>query len=220
MTSTASITPINSYKWTSNEHRLSSGDSILILTDTFGYWEKMYPCSVEQEWFRVGAVNLTNNEVGFWRFSIDDAAAMLKAGRSSPPWTDAFGILVKRDIHLSGKSTGRYAVTVTNVDVSDTLLAEVGHLREMFRRKGHEPNSSLGMWSELERKANTAIAIEKVALRMTGVFKAVDVRKAVGDDVNVGPTLHRLVRNKRLTLNGKKYQVAPPIIIERVDWTG
>ena len=69
-----------SFYWSPDERRLSSGDRILILTDIHCDSSRWHHSSALQEWFRVGGIDLKTNRVGFFRFSIDDARALLQAG--------------------------------------------------------------------------------------------------------------------------------------------
>jgi len=211
-----------SFYWQPKESRLSSGDKILIVTDIYTFREALYPCSAKQAWFRVGAINLKDNSVGFWRFSLDDARALLKCGIAPPPWTEPqnIGLRIKRERHVKG-SRGRFKVTVTPVSVDPAILAKATALRKHFQRKGHDPNVLPGIWDDLLPRVAAEISIQEAALAMVGIFKAADVRRVVGDHINVSPVLRRLVREGRLTPVGKKkYIVSAPAIIDRSDWTG
>jgi hypothetical protein len=209
------------FRWYPEERRLSSGDQILIVTDIYCYRSRMVRSARDQQWFRVGAVNLKDLTVGYWRFSIDDAKAILKAG-IAPPWTQPLGegIQIKRDLHVTGSRMGRYKVTITTVSVPPEIAVEAADLRKLFERKGHQSNLVPGSWSRQQQSANRKLAVERAALSQAGVFKAAQVKEIVGAGINVTPDLSRLVEEGRLTRVGKKrYVVTPPKIVERADWT-
>src|SRR5947209_4397721 len=83
------------------EKRLSSRDLIWILTDICGYSSSFHEWSPEQQWFRVGVYDLGTKKLGYVRFGIDDARALLTAGLQPPPWPQpaARGVEVTRQAH-------------------------------------------------------------------------------------------------------------------------
>jgi hypothetical protein len=214
--------PPPALRWCPEERRLSSGDRIFIVTDIHCYSSSMVQSAREQQWFRVGAVNLSDMTVGYWRFSIDDAKAILRAGIGAPPWTQALGegIQIKRDLHVTGSRMGRYRVTITTLSVPPEIAAMAAELRKVFERRGHQPNFVPGSWKSPQQNANQALAVERAALSRVGVFKAAGVKAIVGAGIKVTPVLSRLVEEGRLTRVGKKrYIVTPSRIVERADWT-
>lgn len=219
--------PSPSFFWQPKEMRLSSGDRILIVTDIYTYRESLYPCSARQAWFRVGAVNLKDNRVGYWRFSIDDARALLKSGLPLPSWDSpqSVGVEIKRLCHATGNKMGRFHVTASLVSVPAEVLAKTHALRNHFERKrGHVPNFVPGSWDGLAKVVAREIAIEAAALVMVGIFKAGAIQKLAGKAVKsdqITRVLRRLVEEGRLTpVSPKRYEVATPKIIPRLDWTG
>ncbi|MEI9941980.1 MAG: hypothetical protein WDO69_32605 [Pseudomonadota bacterium] len=214
--------PPPALRWYPEERRLSSGDQIFIVTDIHCYSSRMVRSARDQQWFRVGAVNLKNLTVGYWRFSIDDAQAILRARIVAPPWTHPLseGIQIERARHVTGKRMGRYKVTVTTVSVPPEVIAKASELRAHFTRKGHQPNFVVGAWAGRQQSASRALAVENAAMRRVGIFKANRIKVIVGAGINVTPVLARLVEEGRLTKVGaKKYVVTPPKIIDRADWT-
>jgi len=214
--------PPPALRWYPEERRLSSGDRIFIVTDIHCYSSRMVRSARDQQWFRVGAVDLRDLTVGYWRFSIDDAKAILKLG-IAPPWTQplAEGIQMKRHLHVTGSRMGRYRITITTVSVPPETVAKAAELGKLFERKGHQPNFAPGSWSSQQQRANRKLAVERAALSQEGVFKAARVKKIVGAGINVTPDLSRLVEEGRLTRIGKKrYVVTPPKVVGRTDWTG
>jgi hypothetical protein len=215
--------PPPALRWYPEERRFSSGDQIFIVTDIHCYSSRMVKSARDQQWFRVGAVNLKDLTVGYWRFSIDDAQAILRAQIVAPPWTQPLseGIQVERARHLTGKRMGRYKVTVTTVSVPPEVIAKASELRAHFTRKGHQPNFVVGAWAGRQQSANLKLAVEKAAMSRVGTFKAARVKAIVGGGVTVTPVLSRLVKEGRLTRVGKKrYVVTPPMIVDRADWVG
>lgn len=188
------------FTWMPQERRLSSGDSILILTDVQIYTSSMYHWASEQLWFRVGAIDLKTNEVGYFRFSTDDARAMLAAGVPPPPWVSpqTVGLTVKRLSHSTGKVMGRYKVSIVSQPIPVNILADVPAIAKAFQRLGHKPNAVPGSWSKLVAAQAQEEAIENAALSIDGVFKAGDVKAMVGETVNVTPVLRRLIQEGRL----------------------
>jgi hypothetical protein len=127
---------------------------------------------------------------------------------------------VKRIAH-TGQEKGRFKVEITLIDLDD---ASTWIGPQAFHRAGHRPNATWGMWHKLASRVALEQAIETTALSMVGRFSAGDLKKALGQDVNVGHVLARLVDEKRLLPSGKKkgarYEVAPPNLPLRTDWTG
>jgi hypothetical protein len=219
--------PSLSFYWHPRERRLSSGDQILVVTDIYTYSEGLYPSSSEQTWFRVGALDLRDNSLGFWRFTLDDAKGLLKVGFQPPPWgaPQPFGVRIKRDCHVSGNRMGRFRVSVTPVFVDAAILAKVPAMRKEFQRRGHRPNIAFGAWRELAARVAVEIRIEQAALGMVGSFAARDVRKATGASAaDVTSALKRLVQEGKLAPSGKKrgtrYEIPPAPIATRLDWVG
>jgi hypothetical protein len=130
----------------------------------------------------------------------------------------ALGIALHRESH-GGNREGRYRTRATLLDLDPEIIALAPMARKKFASEGHYPNSTLGMWRDLELRARLENAIERAALGMSGIFKASDVRAIVGSGINPSSVLKRLVLEGRLILvSAKKYMVAPPQIVERADW--
>lgn len=220
---TYELSPNFTFSWQA-EQRIRSRNRIWIVSDIHQHSASFYPWSHLQRWFRVGAVDLASGCIGYFRFGVDDARAMLKAGLPQPPWEQPlpYGISIIRASH-DGEAKGRYFVEVTQEHLDPQLLAMGPDVRKKFARAGHKPNASPGMWQELLDRVQLEKEIETTALSMFGEFSAGDVKKALGKDVNVTPVLQRLVRQNRLAQFGKKrgtrYQLAPPDIPTRADWT-
>lgn len=207
------------------EKRLSSGDRVWILTDTYMEWHSFRSDSTPRKWFKVGCFDLKTNKICYVRFSLDDARGLLRAGFSPPPWTAPLstGIEVTRLAHDAVRE-GRFKVEIREVNVPADVVSLAPVARAMFARDGHWANSTLGMWKDLEARVSLEKEIEATALRMSDWFSAGDLKKKLGKPVNVTPVLTQLVQEKRLLPKGKKrgakYLVTPPEIVERVDWTG
>jgi hypothetical protein len=210
--------------------RLSNGDRIFILTDTSSYSSAMYGRSAEQQWYRVGAVDLRTGHLGYFDFSTDDARQMVKSGLVPPRWAEhqKVGIELVRLSHGS-QTQGRFKEKVTLIDLDHELLAQGPMLRRYFEQKiGFTGNSSpAGMWEAHVAWAARENAIEAAALSMVGSFSAGDVTRAAGLDKlgSITGLLSRLVAEGRLVSNegrrrARRYEVACPKILERIDWTG
>jgi DNA helicase TIP49 (TBP-interacting protein) len=102
---------------------------------------------------------------------------------------------------------------MTAIELPDDLVALGAYLRRQFRTHATKVNSTRGMWQDLVDAVAVVKRIEQVALSMTGVFSAKDVRKIVGDKVNVTPVLTNLCKRELLQRIGEKrgtrYAVAP-----------
>lgn len=216
--------PTPSLQW-QPEKRLLSGDRVWILTDTYMEWRSFRNDATPQRWFKVGCYDLKTNRIGYVRFSIDDARGLLRANFTPPPWPTGLpvGFEVKRLAH-GGGGEGRFKVDILPLDVPSDVLSLAPVAVAMFARDGHWANSTHGMWKDLAARVAQEQTIESTALAMQGWFSAGDLKKKIGQPVNVTPVLARLVQEKRLVPTGKKrgakYQVAPPVVVERLDWVG
>ncbi len=218
---TANTPPL---KW-QEDKRLKDDHKVWLITDAKTYTSGMYGCSKEQRFYRVGGLDLATNCLGYFKFSTDDVRAMLKSGIDPAPWKSArqFGVGLTRHCHGSQKE-GRFRESVCLIELDPALLTQGPALRAYFEeRLSFHGNVDPGMWSEMVAWAARENRIETAALLMVGWFAAGDLKKVVGLDENVTTTLSRLVREGLLTPNGEKrrlarYMVAPPKIVERVDW--
>lgn len=207
------------------EKMLHAGDRIVILTDIQTVWSRYLDYSPEQELFRVGAYDARTMKIGFVKFGRDLAFDILMGSVSAPPWNASslpIGIEVHRRSH--GKhAEGRFRGDVSLFDVEPDVLAIVPEAKRRFRQEGHSPNATIGMWAKLEERAKSELAIEATALAMDGEFRAGAIKKVVGKvkGDQISRVLRRLVDEGRLKrASKKKYEVAPPKIIPRLDWTG
>lgn len=214
--------PSSSVLWQPERH-LRDDDRIVILTDVQIVWSRYYDYSPEQELFRVGAYDARTRKIGFFKFGRDLAFDSIMGGVPVAPWGAAvlpIGIEVHRRSH-GNNAEGRFRGSVSVFDVEPEVLAIVPEARRRFRQEGHAANGAVGMWSKLEERAKSELAIEKAALGMVGVFKVEDIRAIVGDEKRISRVLRRLVEEGRLTpVSPKKYKVTPPKILPRLDWTG
>lgn len=207
------------------EKRFSSGDRIFIVTDTYTYRSSYLDFATEQQWYKVGAVDLATNRLGYFRFSIDDAKAIVRARVSPPPWVQPLpaGLELVRVAHKKG-GAGRFPERVTLLDLEPEMIAIGPAARRRFDADAHHPNSVPGMWQAMVAAFALEQRIESAALSMVGTFSAGDIKDVVGGSANVTPVLQRLVKERRLVRSGRKrgakYQVAPPLIPARVDWSG
>ena len=185
--------------------RLSSGDKIWILTDVETSTSSFYPWSTEQEWFTVGAYDFRSECIGFFKFSLDDARGLLRAGLPAPPWNapQASGIEVSRLAHDNGEAKGRFVVTVKLVDIDPKLAGITAAAKRAFWDAGLTPNAEPRMWSDLAAAVAEQKKIESVALGRTGLFTAKDVQAAVGIGASVLPVLKKLVEDGRLERFGR-----------------
>lgn len=207
------------------EKMLHAGDRIVILTDVQIVWSRYYDYSREQELFRVGCFDARTMKIGFFKFGRDPAFDMLKGGVIAAPWGSSalpIGVEFHRRSH-GNHAEGRFRGKVSVFDVEPEVLAIVPEARRRFREAGHCSNATIGMWSKMEVRAKSELAIEKAARAMVGVFKAGAIKNLVGTvkSDQITRVLRRLVEEGRLTLvSAKKYEVATPKIIPRLDWTG
>lgn len=205
------------------EKMLHAGDRIVILTDVQILWSKYFDFSPEQELFRVGGFDARSGCIGFFKFGRDLAFDMIMGGVPVAPWGAGvlpIGIEIHRRSH-GNNSQGRFRGKVSLLDVAPDVLAIVPEARRRLRQEGHAPNATVGMWSDLEERAKSELAIDAAVVAMVGEFKASDVRKIVGDDKRISRVLRDLVRDGRLTpVSAKKYVVTPPKLVTRLDWTG
>jgi hypothetical protein len=196
--------------WNPTERRLRSQDKILIVTDVYTYRESKYDSATEQQWFQVGAIDLDSNEVGMFKFSVDDARAMVKIGVAPPPWAAAhtFGLHIVRQAHVTGHSTGRFAETIQRVNVAPAILALVPKARSFLKSLMPTPNAQPGIWSKLVAAADLESKTIAAIMTIKDVFKASDVTDLVPDAGNVSPLLKRLVGERRiLRVTKKTYRV-------------
>jgi hypothetical protein len=204
--------------------RLRSGDKIWIVTDTFECYSRYYDFSDEQLWFKVGAIDLETNCIGYYVFGIDDARAMVKAGLPPPPWNQPLtsGVVLARLPH-KGKQ-GRFPEMVSLVEIEPKLLALGSVARKTFADDGHTPNSKPGMWQKIADHFMLQTLIATTAQAMIGEFSAGDIQNIVGKDVIVSPVLKKLVLEKRLLRKGKtrgaRYTVVQQTLPTRIDWCG
>lgn len=217
--------PFLPFPW-QDDRRIKSGDRVWILTDTHSYESAMYGQSIPQRWHRVGGLDLRTMRLGYFTFSTDDVRAAIKDGAFAPaPWKapQAHGIEVTRFYH-GPKKQGRFRQKVSLIDLDPELVKRGPALRAYFTRTlSFKGNSESGMWKEIEAGAKQENAIEAAALSLEGWFSAGRLKAIVGSDVNVTPTLTRLVSEGLLLSNGKKtraarYMVAPPAVSDRADW--
>lgn len=215
--------------------RLKSQDRIWIVTDVQSYTQSLYHWSSPQQWFRAGGIDLDANADGMHHLVIaewttDDMKAILKAGMAvgigAPPWRAplSHGFELTRIYH-GDQEKGRFREKVALIDLDPELKKQGAMLRSHFERTmGLRGNSNPGMWQSIVDWAVRENAIEAAALSLEGWFAAKDVKKVVGD-INVTPSLSRMVKDGLLISNGKakkgsKYMRAVPRPIERADWTG
>jgi hypothetical protein len=134
------------------------------------------------------------------------------------------GIELTRSYH-GPKKEGRFRESVALVDLDPDLAARGPDLRRYFERHlQFRGSSEPGMWKEVVAWAARENRMEAAALSMPGWFSAGDLKEVLGEPMRVGPVLARLVKEGRLLSNGKKtrgarYLVAPPMLVERADWT-
>lgn len=209
------------------EKRLQSQDQLWIVTDTYTEWKSYRDDATPQKFFRVGCFDLKTRKICYVRFSVDDSTGMLRAGIPAPPWSSGplpYGIEVKRMAHGGGEEKGRFKVDIAIIDI-DLKDAWIAHeARKMFAKDGHWPNSTRDMWKKRVERVALVKSIEAAALGMAGRFSAKDVHEKLGRKVPVSHVLRHLVDEKRLLPFGEKrgrtYEVAPPMVPERVDWAG
>lgn len=184
--------------------RLSCGDKILILTDVETSTSSFYPCSAEQRWFTVGAYDFRTECIGFFRFSLDDAKGLLRAGLAPPPWNapQACGVEVSRLAHRGGEEKGRFVVTAKLVSIDPSLLGIIPAAKKAFWHAGFVPNATPDMWKDLVDAVAKEKQIENVILGMNGMFTANDVALLVSGD-NYSPILRRLVKEGRVERFGR-----------------
>lgn len=208
------------------EKRLQSQDRLWILTDTYTEWRSFREDATPQKFYRVGCYDLRTMKIGYVRFSVDDCTGLLKAQILPPPWPAglAHGIEVKRMAHDGGEEKGRFKVDITLLDIDPAMAWIAPAARILFRRDGHWPNSTRDMWKKRVDRVALVKSIEAAALGMAGRFSAKDVHEKLGRKVPVSHVLRHLVNEKRLLPFGEKrgrtYEVAPPMVPERVDWAG
>lgn len=206
--------------------RLQSKDRVWIVSDVHSYTSKMLDWSVPQQWFEAGALCLDTNHLALVRFSNDDVRAIVKAGIPPAPWVSpqSHGIELTRLYHGS-QEKGRFREKVALIELDPELVKHGPMLRRHFEKDiGLRGNSTPGMWKEAVEWAARENAIETAALSLNGWFSAGMIKDLVGKDINVSPTLTRMVQEGILVPNGKskrgaKYMKAPPKIIPRLDWT-
>lgn len=206
--------------------RLSSRDRVWITTDVHSYTSKMLDWSVPQQWFEAGALCLDTNHLALVRFSNDDVRAMMKAGMRPAPWPShqRHGIELTRLYHGS-QEKGRFREKVALIELDPELVKHGPMVRSHFEKEiGLRGNSTPGMWKEAVEWAKRENLIEAAALSFNDWFSAGMVKEIVGD-INVSPTLARLVQEGLLVPNGKakkgaRYMKAPPVLIDRADWNG
>lgn len=218
---------INSYShlltsYIQGTRRLKSQDRIWILTDIEVFYSRYYGCSPEQQWFKVGAVDLATMELGYFEFGRDDARVMLMAGLPIAPWEHSLpeGISLSRG-NLSHGGGGRRKEAATLIHLDSELLALGPKLRRRFCHAGHYPSFTADMWEDIAGRVALTKRVREVALSMDREFSAGDMQAVVGD-VNVSHILTEMVRLKLLKRTGQKrgtrYTVLPPKTIERADW--
>lgn len=206
------------------ERHLRDDDRIVILTDVQTVWSRYYDYSPDQELFRIGAYDARTGCIGFFKFGRDLAFDMIMGAVPVAPWGSSvlpIGIEVRRRSH-GNHAEGRFRGNVSLFDVEPDVLAIVPEARRRFRNEGHSPNATIGMWSKLEERAKSELAIERAARAMVGNFKVSQIKEQVGGDAQrISRVLRRLVAEGRLTpVSPKKYAVTPPKVIDRADWTG
>lgn len=212
------------------EKRLASGDKFWFLTDIQAEWRSYYSNSTPQRWFRVGAFDLKSRKVSYVHFSLDDVSGLLRAGMNPGPWLAprSHGVDVKRIAHCGGKEKGRFNVDITLIEIDPTDAWIAAEARRLFAKDGFWVNSTRDMWKKQAESVAQEKAIEAAALARTRQFAArdvkADVKKVLGREVSVSAVLKRLVEERRLVPFGKgrarTYEVAAPMVLERVDWTG
>lgn len=207
------------------EKMLHAGDRIVILTDVQIVSSRYYDYSPEQELFRVGAYDTRTMKIGFFKFGRDPAFDMLKGGVTEAPWGSSalpIGVEFHRRSH-GNNAEGRFRGKVSLFAVEPDVLAIVPEARRRFREEGHSPNAVVGMWSKQEARAKSELAVEAAARAMVGEFRAGAIKKIVGKVKGdlISRVLRRLVEEGRLKrASKKKYEVAAPRIVPRLDWTG
>jgi hypothetical protein len=213
-----SIVPSTIPAW-QEEKRLSCGDQIWILTDVEVRWSRYRYNAPDQEWFHVGAIDLNTGCIGTFRFSRDDAFAILKAGIAAAPWTtpQPHAIALHRRSHGS-TSAGRFVGWVTLAPTDPALHAIVPHAKRMFANAGLSPNFVAATWKKLEERAERELKIERVVLGQTGSFSAGEIIAATGEKRSaVSGALKRLVMQHKLVPEGKGKRwttTLPPPIVE------
>jgi hypothetical protein len=170
---------------------------------------------------------LDTNHLALVEFTKDDVRAMMKAGLQTAPWAAPrpYGIEVTRSYH-GDQEKGRFREKVALIDLDPELKKHGAMLRKHFEREmGLRGNTTPGVWKEAVAWAARANAIETAALSLDGWFAARDVKQIVGNEVNVSPTLLRMVKDGLLIPNGKarrgaRYTRAVPRLVDRADWNG
>jgi hypothetical protein len=220
-----SIVPPTSPAW-QEEKRLASGDRIWIITNVEVRWSRYQYNSPDQQWFHVGAFDINTGSIGLFRFAIDDAFPMVKAGLLSPPWTSPLPVVIELHRRSHGdQEKGRFITTATLDPVDPALLAIVPHAKRMFANANLAPNLQPGSWRKLELRAARENKIEGAILAQSSSFGAGEIIAATSEKRSaVGSVLKRLVLRHKLIPDGKgkrwtTYTVAPIEIAERVDWT-
>lgn len=212
------------------EKRLKSRDRVWIITDVEGYTQALFHWSTPQQFYRAGALCLDTMHLAMVEFSTDDVRAILKAGMAAgigaPPWGSplSHGFELTRIYH-GDQEKGRFRERVALIDLDPELKKQGAMLRKHFERSmGLRGNATPGMWQDIVDWAARENAIEAAALSLEGWFSAGDVKKLVGD-INVTPSLSRMVKDGLLVPNGKakkgaRYMRAVPRLVERADWSG
>lgn len=206
--------------------RIHSKDRVWIVTDVHAFTDKFHGWSTPQSWYRAGALCLNTNRLVLVEFSNDDVRAMLKAGATVAPWSAPrpYGFEVTRFTHGS-QEKGRFRERVDLIELDPELVKHGPQLRAYCERQmALRGNWPAGAWKRMQDAANRENSIEAAALSFTDWFSAGDVKKLVGKGINVTRTLARMVEERLLITNckakkGMKYMAAPPVIIDRADWT-
>lgn len=184
--------------------RLSSGDKIWILTDVETSTSSFLPWSTEQRWYTVGAYDFRTECIGFFRFSLDDAKGLLRAGLAPPPWnsSQSHGVEVFRLAHEDGEEKGRFVVRGKLFDIASEVKAIEPTAKTAFWHAGLTPNATPDMWEDLVDLVTKEKRIEAAILGTNGMFTANDVALLVPGD-NYSPILQRLVKEGRVERFGR-----------------
>jgi hypothetical protein len=173
----------------------------------------------------VGIYDLKTGCCGYANFGRDVAFSLAKAGISVPPWTSPLPVAIElhRESH-DGEEKGRYRVSAKLLPLDPEVILIERKAKRLFAT--FSPNAEAGMWNDLVERASKDTLIETAieAMRSQGEFSAGNIKKLVGKDVNVTPTLKNMVARGILLATGKKrgtrHLHATPRIVERTDWTG
>lgn len=201
------IAPKTKLDWQPDK-MLQAGDRVWILTDVQSEWSSFYLWAQPQQLYRAGIYDLKTGRVGFARFGRDIAYAIVKAGVRVPPWRSPLDVAieVERERH-DGEPKGRFRTKVKRVELDESVTELLPLMLRMLATVELLPSSLTGMWNDFEERAASENAIERAALSMPGLFKTSNVKSVVGNDTRISRVLSRLVRERCLVREGRRYRV-------------